>query len=180
MLPWFALQVRSRHEKMVSQLLHQKGFEEFLPLYLARQRWSDRITKVELPLFPGYVFCRFDAAARLPILMTPGVASIIRTGNELSPVEDGEIEAIRVIVLSGHRAAPYPFLNLGQRVRIEFGSLKGIEGVLVSFKNTHRLVVSVPLLQRSVAVEIDRDWVDPLPSRRGCFPRAVCSSVARQ
>jgi len=160
--PWYAVHVRSRYEKAVASVLHSKGYECFLPLYKSRRPWSDRIKTFVLPLFPGYLFCRFDVLKRLPILVTPGVLFIVGTGKALLPVKDSEIAALQSIVKSGLQTEPWPFLQVGQRVRIERGSLKEVEGILVTLKKPHRLVVSVMLLQRSVAVEIDEHWARPV------------------
>jgi transcription antitermination factor NusG len=161
-LPWFALHVRPRYEKQISQNLQQKGFEEFLPLYSSRRKWSDRYKIVELPLFPGYLFCRIDRNVRMPVLTIPGVIRIVGFGGELTPVSEEEVSAIRSIVKSGYAAEPWPFLKVGQRVRIMEGALEGLEGILLKSRAGSRLVVSVDLLQRSVAVEIDAAWVKPV------------------
>ena len=161
---WFALQVRSQHEKTVASTLREKGYEEFLPLCQIKRRWSDRVKRLEAPLFPGYVFCRFDVQKRLPILVTPGVHFIVGLGKIPFPIDNSEIAALQSIVKSGLAAEPWPFLKIGQRVRIGHGSLEGIEGILLKPKSSYRLVVSVTLLQRSVAVEVDRDWVVPVSS----------------
>jgi len=161
---WFALQVRSQHEKTVASTLREKGYEEFLPLCQIKRRWSDRVKRLEAPLFPGYVFCRFDVQKRLPILVTPGVQFIVGLGKIPFPIDNSEIAALQSIVKSGLPAQPWPFLKIGQRVRIEQGSLEGIEGILLTPKSSYRLVVSITLLQRSVAVEVDRDWVIPVSS----------------
>ena len=161
-LQWFALVVRSQHEKIVSSALQDKGYEEFLPLYTSKRRWSDRMKQLTLPLFPGYLFCRFDLNHRLPILVTPGVLQVVGAGKVPLPVDESEIAALRSIVNSGLQAEPWPYLKVGQRVRIERGSLEGVEGILTSVKKPFRLVVSVTLLQRSVAVEVDQGWVSPI------------------
>jgi transcription antitermination factor NusG len=161
-LPWYALQVRPRFEKMVASALVTKGFELFLPLYRHRSRWSDRIKEVDLPLFSGYLFCRIDLNHRLPILITPGVTQIVGIGRAPRPVDEEEIAALKAIVLSGLQAEPRSYLNIGQRVRIEIGPLAGVEGILTALKGSARLVVSVTLLQRSVSVEIDESWVVPV------------------
>lgn len=165
-LQWFALRIRSQHEAKVAAALQSKGYEEFLPLYRIRRRWSDRFKEIYRPLFPGYVFCRFDVNQRLPILVTPGVMLIVGSGKIPLAVDDNEITALQSIVKSGLQAQPWPFLQVGQRVRIEQGSLEGVEGILIGLKGPHRLVVSVTLLQRSVAVEIDEHWATPLPHSR--------------
>ena len=165
---WYALRIKSRHERIVAAALNGKGYEVFLPLYRDRRRWSDRVKEVELPLFPGYLFCRFDAMKRLPILMTPGIVQLVGVGKSPHPIEETEITAIKSIVISRLNAQPWPYLQVGQKVRIEQGPLTGLEGILIALKKTHRLVVSVTLLQRSVAVEVDHDWASPvLPDQPG-------------
>jgi transcription antitermination factor NusG len=159
---WFALHVKSRHERVVSTIAHSKGFEEFLPFYRSRRRWSDRVKAVEFPLFPGYVFCRLDPRHRLPLLTIPGVLHFVGIGKIPVPIDDVEILAIQNAVSSGLSAEPWPFLEAGQRVRVEEGPLAGLEGFLVEARKRCRVVVSVTLLKRSVAVEIDRDWIAPL------------------
>jgi transcription antitermination factor NusG len=163
---WFALRVKSRYEKLVSTLLRDKGYEEFLPLYWSRRRWSDRFQSVELPLFPGYVFCRLDPRYRLPLLITPGVLHFVGIGRNPEPIEDGEVAAVQSAVGSGLRAEPWPFLRVGHRVRLGEGPLSGLEGILIEVRKQHRIVVSVTLLQRSVAVEIERQWVRPLDTNQ--------------
>jgi transcription antitermination factor NusG len=160
---WYALRVKSNREKLIAEALHRKGFEHFLPLYRKQSRWSDRLKEIERPLFSGYVFCRMDPVHRLPVLTIPGAISFIGIGNTPIPVEDSEISALQTIVCAGVPVVPWPFLQVGQRVRIERGSLREIEGVVTNLKNRLRLVVSVGLLQRSVAVEIDRDSITPVP-----------------
>lgn len=160
--PWFALRVKSRTEKVVSTIARNKGFEEFLPLYQSRRRWSDRFKSVEMPLFPGYVFCRFNPEFRLPLLTIPGVMGLVGVGKVPVAIEDAEIAAIQAAVGAGLMAEPYPFLELGQTVRLAEGPLAGLEGLLVEVRKQQRLVVSVSMLKRSVAIEIDRQWVRPL------------------
>jgi transcription termination/antitermination protein NusG len=152
---WFALYVKPRHEKNVSSILRGKGFEEFVPLY--RRRTPSRIT--ELPLFPGYVFCRFDAQRRLPVLTVPGVFSIVGFGAEATPVRNEEIAALQRVVGSGLPREPWPDLPAGKKVLVLAGPLQGLAGVVVNYKNSSRLLISVDLLQRSVSVEVDRSWL---------------------
>jgi transcription antitermination factor NusG len=153
--PWFALQVRTRQEASVAQQLNGQGYERFLPLYKVRKRWSDRIKEVNAPLFPGYLFCRFNPQDRLPILKTPGVIQVVGFNNGPAAVDEAEIRSIQTLVTAGVPHQPWPFLAAGDRVRIESGPLLGLEGILIDVKRSHRLVLSVTLLQRSVAVEID-------------------------
>jgi transcriptional antiterminator NusG len=156
---WYALQVRSRHEMSAAGHLRGMGYEEFLPLYECRKRWSDRIKEVQAPLFPGYLFCRFDPLNRLPILKTPGVIQIVGYDRQPIPVDEDEIKSIQTLVTSGIPNHPWPYLKVGEKVRIELGPLRGLEGVLVEFKGNRRLILSVSLLQRSVAVEMDAAFV---------------------
>ena len=180
-LPWFAVQVRSRYESVAATLLSGKGYEWFLPTYLSRRQWSDRIKQIELPLFPGYLFCRFDPHDRFPILTIPAVISIVGIAKNPTPVDETEIASLRVLVKSGLPHQPWPYLQVGQRVRIEYGSLYGLEGILLHFKGRHRIVLSVTLLQRSVAVEIDSAWVTTLgPHQPGYVTRGLTQSPPRQ
>jgi len=162
--PWFALQVRTRHESGITNYLRGQGYESFLPLYKCRKRWSDRVKEVQTPLFPGYLFCRFDPQDRLPVMKIPGVMQIVGANRVPIPVDEVEISAIRTLVASGMPNQPWPFLQVGERVRIESGSLCGLEGILMDFKGTHRLVLSITLLQRSVSVEIDSALVSSASS----------------
>ena len=158
---WYALHVRSRHEKTVHAQLHAKQQEVFLPLCTVRSRWADRPKTLSLPLFPGYVFCRFDPAARYAVLATSGVIDVVRSGPELAAIENSEIEAIQLIVNARIPAEPYAELAKGRRVKMTGGPLSGITGTLASIRSSVRLVVSVELLCRSVLVEIDREWLIP-------------------
>src|SRR5689334_4556074 len=158
---WYALQVRPRFEKTVARNLQGKGYEEFLPLYSRRSQWSDRMKTIEMPLFPGYVFCKFNVDYRLPILMIPGVHSVVGIGKSPMPVAQSEIDDIRAVLTSGSNCEPWPYLGVGQQVRVEYGALAGMQGTVESVKNGLRLVISVHLLQRAVAVEIDADCLTP-------------------
>jgi transcription antitermination factor NusG len=163
---WYALQVRSRWESSTAALLSGKGYQTFLPTYKAEKRWRGGLRDVAAPLFPGYVFCQFDPHKRLPVLVTAGVLAVVGTGRIPVPVEDSEIDAIQRVVSSGISAEPWPYLEVGQQVRIQDGALNGLEGILVSFKGTRRLVVSVSLLCRSVSLEIERSAVCPIQPTR--------------
>ena len=170
---WVALQVRQRFEKQVAEALFSKGIEVFLPLYSARRQWSDRIKEMQLPLFAGYVFCRMDLLYRMPVLTIPRVIQFVGIGRTPAPIEDSEISALQSVVKSGLPSMPWPFLRAGQRIRVERGALRDLEGILIQTKGSQRLVLSVSLLQRSVAVELDRDWVTPLVSRERVRVQAV-------
>jgi transcription antitermination factor NusG len=174
-LPWYALQVRPRYEKIIASTLLSKGYEGFLPLYIQRSRWSDRIKEVQLPLFSGYLFCRFDVNNRLPILVTPGVIRVVGIGKTPYPVDEHEIQALQTIVISNLHTEPWSYLNVGQKVRIELGVLAGVEGILIGLKGSSKLIVSVSLLKRSVAVEVDESWVIPINSDHKRSPARISS-----
>jgi transcription antitermination factor NusG len=163
---WYALRVTSNFEKATAQALRGRGLEDFLPLYCRVQETpTGGSRKVEVPLFPGYVFGRFDISHRLPVLTIPGVLHIVGFGRTPAPVDTEELTAIRRVLGSGLHVEPWPFLKVSERVSIERGPLRGLEGVVLRLKGTCRLIVSVTLLQRSIAAEIDRESVRPLPSR---------------
>ena len=129
---WFALQVRSRWESSTAVLLGGKGYHTLNPTYTTKKRWSGRVKEVSAPLFPGYIFCQFDVQRRLPVLVTPGVIAVVSRGRIPVPVNDSEIAGIQKVVSSGLHAEPWPYLEVGQRVRIEKDALAGLEGILDS------------------------------------------------
>lgn len=170
-LSWYAIRIQSKYEQLASATLRGKGYEEFLPLYRSRRRWSDRVKEIDLPLFPGYLFCRFAANDRLmPILTTPGVISIVGAGKSPIAISNEEIAAVQAIVRSGLPTQPWPRLTVGSPVFIHAGPLAGIEGICLNVDKVFRLLVSIPLLQRSVAVEIEREWVRPVVNRVSAPP----------
>jgi len=156
---WYALQVWSRKESSVSSHLKSLGFECFLPTYNSHRQWSDRVKELEQPLFPGYLFSHFDFQNRRQLVMTPGVIQIVGNGKTPLPVAESEIERLQIAVASDLARQPWPYLQIGERVRVNHGSLSGVEGLLINIKGSHRVVLSVSLLQRSVAVEVDLSWV---------------------
>jgi transcription antitermination factor NusG len=168
--PWYALYVRSRSEKIVHAQLEAKQHDVFLPLYTGKHKWADRWKMVSLPLFPGYVFCRFDLANRSSVLATSGVIDLVRTGTEPAEIEPSEIEAVQAVVKSPLAAEPYPHLASGHRVMMSDGPLKGLSGTLMEIRDGLRLVISVELLCRSVLVEIDREWVIPCQPSQPPYP----------
>lgn len=157
--PWFAVQTRLRYEDFAAKQLRGRGFEPFLPVYRSSRRWSDRTKEFELPLFPGYLFCRFNPANRLPVLTAPGVVKVVGVGKTPIPVEESEIAGIYGAIENNLKRQPWPFLRAGQKVRITCGPLAGLDGILVNARGSSRIVLSVSLLQRSVAVELDSAWV---------------------
>jgi transcription antitermination factor NusG len=158
---WFALRVRSRCEKVVAVAARSKGFEDFLPLHRRRRRWSDRSKWVDVPLFPGYLFCRLNPEDRFSLLTIRGVMHIVGVGRIPEPVDEQEISAIQHAICSDAQVEPWPFLEAGQRVRLSSGPLAGLEGILVETDEQRRVVVGLTILKQSVAVRIERDWVEP-------------------
>jgi transcription antitermination factor NusG len=160
--PWFAIRVKSRFEFVTSAVLGERGYETFLPSYRSRRTWSDRMKEVEAPLFPGYLFCRFEATNPYRILNTPGVVHVVNMGGKPLPVDEQEIASIQKVCRSGRGAQPWPFLQVGRRVQVESGPLAGTDGFVLEVKNGWRIVVSLTLLQRSVSAEIERGWITPV------------------
>ena len=155
-LPWFAVYVKGRHEKNVALGLQIRGLESFLPTYMKRHKNS---TKSEVPLFPGYVFCRMEPKQHRPVITTPGVFSVVSTGAVPASVPDAEIEAIRHMVEAGLAVQPWPYIARGQQVQLKSGPLRGVEGIVMNDQHHRWLILSVHLLQRSIAVKVERDYV---------------------
>jgi transcription antitermination factor NusG len=165
--PWYAIYTRHQHEKMVVRALTGKGFETFLPLHTADHRWKDRTKILSLPLFPCYVFFRGTLEhSQLQVIATPGVYAIVSSGGQPAAIPSIEIETIRRIVESGARVESHPFLTRGNRVRIKCGPFVGIQGILVRKKNKCRLVLSVEMLGKAVAVEVDAVLVEKVIGKR--------------
>jgi transcription antitermination factor NusG len=157
---WFAIHVRSKCESRAYSELSARGFEAFLPLRQVKRRWSDRDKTMDDPVFPGYLFCRFGLSNRFRVLNVPGVARIVGAGLTPIAIPDDEIRSVERLVESRMMLHPWPYLKSGQRVRIDRGPLEGLEGMVIrAADGSPRVVVSVALLQRSVAAEIDRDWI---------------------
>lgn len=157
---WYAVHTRHQHEKMVARVLANKGFEVFLPLYTEARQWRDRVKKVELPLFSCYVFLRGNLDRRLPIVTTPGVHGMVSSAGKLAGIPEEEIQAVRTVIENRINVEPHPFLRCGDLVRVKSGALCGLEGLLVRKKGQTRLVISVTLLERSVAAEVDASTVE--------------------
>jgi len=151
---WFAVYTRSHHEKSVAQQLQGRGIEHFLPLYTSARRWKDRVKMLQMPLFAGYLFVRVFPSQFLCVLQTHGVSRLVGSPLPL-PLEEKEIEQLRTWLSLSLAVEPNPYLRIGQLVRVRRGPLTDVEGILVRKKNGLRLVVSVDLIQRSVALEID-------------------------
>jgi transcription antitermination factor NusG len=153
--PWYAIYTRHQHEKTIAQVLSAKGLDVFLPLYTTPRRWKDRTKLLSLPLFPCYIFLRGIKERRLEVVKTPGIVSVLSSNGEPAVIPESEIEAVRRAIEWGKGVEPHPFLRCGDRVRVTSGPLRGLEGILVRRKNLFRLVLSVEILERSAAVEVD-------------------------
>jgi transcription antitermination factor NusG len=152
---WYAAYTRARHEKRVAEQLEKRDIECFLPLYGAVHLWKDRRMRVELPLFPGYVFVRIPLEARLRVLELPSVVRFVSFNGRPAPLPAFEIETLRTGLAMRWCAEPHPYLTVGQRVRIKSGPFEGLEGVLKRKKDNFRLVLSVDLIMRSILLDID-------------------------
>jgi transcription antitermination factor NusG len=152
---WFAAYTRARHEKQVRRQLEERNIRCFLPTYRSPRRWKDRQKELELALFPGYVFVRIGAAERLRVLQTPSVVRFVSFGGRPAALPEDEIESLRSGVANGAHVEPHPYLTVGRKVRVKHGPLAGSEGILTRKKDRFRVVLSIDLIMRSVAVEVD-------------------------
>ena len=165
---WFAIRVRNGTEKTVNLHLENAGYESFLPVAKCAHSWSGVMEELEVPVFPGYLFCRMNPHYRLPILQAPGVIQIFGVGEEPIPADEQEIAAIQRVAKSGLATMPWPYLRAGHVARLVGGPLKGLAGIVVKLKSTAKLVLAVTLLQKSMAVEIDPHWItDAVPGKLG-------------
>lgn len=158
---WFAMRVRTNYEKVVSKALEFRELESFLPTYQEPRIWSDRTKKIHQPLFPGYVFCRLNPGERVFALLAPGAMNLIGIGATPKAIPETEIESLKALIRS-FEVKPWPFLQVGQKVRVKRGPLAGVEGVIETFRSGYRIVVSIELLHRSVAAEVDGICLAPL------------------
>ena len=158
---WYAAYTCAKHEKRVASALGARDVEHFLPLFSSVRRWKDRRVQLDLPLFPGYIFVRLPFSERLRVVEIPSVVRLVGFGGMPIALPDIEIEIMRSGLSQGLRAEPHPFLIVGRRVRITGGPFAGLEGILKKKKSSLRVVVSLELIQRSVAVDVDADDVRP-------------------
>ena len=158
---WYAVYARSRHEKRIMQQLEAEFLQGFLPVYETVHRWKDRRKLVSLPLFPGYLFVRISLADRMRVLRTPGVVNLVGTHGGPTPIPDQEIDSLRTCVSRQAKIEPHPYLAIGRRVRVWRGPFAEMEGILLRTKGGSRLVLSINLIARSLAVEIDANDVLP-------------------
>lgn len=162
---WYAAYTRAQHEKRVALQLAERVVEYYLPVYEAVHRWKDRRMRVQLPLFPGYVFIHIPLKNRLDVLRIPSVVRLVGFNGAPTPLPVEVIECLRRALDAGVCAEPHPFLRVGRRVRITAGSLIGLEGILKRWKGSVRVVLSIELIQRSILVDIESASVEPISSR---------------
>jgi len=162
---WFAIQTRSRHEKVVRDQLAAKSITHLLPLWRKRSIWKDRVKHVEIPLFSGYLFGYFALQDKVAVLETVGVARLVGINGSPVPIPDEQIVAVRTLMEHRLPCSPHPYLVEGMRVRIKCGLLAGTEGILIAKKQRHRLVISVDIINQAVAVEVDSAAIEPLEFR---------------
>jgi transcriptional antiterminator NusG len=160
---WYAAYTRANHEKCTAEQLEQREIEHFLPLYETVHNWKDRRKRLEFPLFPGYLFVRIALQNRLAILQVPGVACLVGFAGRPAPVREEEFAKIRGFLKQGLRAEPHPYLRVGRRVQVRSGPLQGMTGIILRRKSSCRLVISLELIQRAMAVDIDSGDVEGLP-----------------
>jgi transcription antitermination factor NusG len=160
---WYALYTRHQHERSVAEHLYRIGFDVFLPLYHEVHQWTDRRRKIDMPLFPCYVFFSGDLNQRFSALNLPGVCSIVSSGGKVSVITDQELDAVRRALASSLSVEPHPYVQNGDRIRILGGPLAGVEGIVTRRKDALRIILSVNMLAQSVAVEIDEALVERVP-----------------
>lgn len=151
---WYAAYTCSRHEKQVSRQLCDREVDCFLPIYQRVRRWKDRKKEIEFPLFPGYVFVHIKEVERLRVLQVSGVVQLVTFNGRPAPLDDNEIESLRNGIANGIYPEPHPYLKAGRRVRVKYGPLSGIEGFLIRRKDKYRVVISIDLIMRSIAAEV--------------------------
>jgi len=159
---WYAVSVRPRHEKAVTRHLEQQRFNYFLPVYRSVRRWKDRCKKLDVALFPGYVFVNLNLRDRLGVLRAPGVVQFVTFQGQPAAVPDSEIRALESSLSAGLRPQPHPYLRQGKKVRVKSGPLVDAEGIMIRRKEGFRLVLSIDLIMRSVMLEVDEADVEPL------------------
>jgi transcriptional antiterminator NusG len=167
---WYAIATKPRHEKVVNEQLQLGSIDCFLPVIKTISRWKDRRVAIERPIFPGYVFTRIDLLERTRLYTVPGILRIVSFNGKPAPIDDSEIEGVRLCLTRGRSPTPYPFPALGDRVCVVSGALQGLRGVVVRNKKQYRIVVSVHLIHQSVSVEIDANLLEPDDGSRiiGC------------
>jgi transcription antitermination factor NusG len=152
---WYALYTCARHEKRVAEQIERRNFPCFLPLYRSVRRWKDRRKELELALFPGYVFVRMSLVNKLQVLDLPGVVRLVSFKGQPAALPAEEIEALRDRLSGQFKIEPHSYIHTGRRVRVRSGPMEGMEGIVVRRKNRCRVIFSIDLIKRSLAIEVD-------------------------
>lgn len=171
-MQWYALRVRSNQESIAEAILDGKGYQTFLPQYRSTRTWSDRTKVILKPLFPGYLFCEFDVTQRAPVVTVRSIIQVVGFGQGPMPVDAIELEQVRRAIGSGMSIEPRRHFESGQLVEVQEGPLTGLKGIFVRYHGVNRLVLSLTLIQRSIAVELDACAVTPI---RPILQRAIAS-----
>jgi transcription antitermination factor NusG len=169
-IAWYAVYACTRHEKRVKQQLEERRIDCFLPLYRSVRRWKDRRKELELVLFPGYVFVQMNFSDKLRVLTLPSVVGFVTFGDRPAVIDGNEIESLRSGIVNGVCLEPHPYLTIGRRVRIKQGPLAGSTGILMRKKDRLRVVLSLEIIMRSVAVEIDSCDLEWIPQSKNSLP----------
>jgi transcription antitermination factor NusG len=165
---WYAVYTYPRHEKVVTERLESQSVEAFLPTCVIESRWKDRRVRIQTPVFPGYVFTRIKLAERSKVFNLPGVLRILSFNGVPAPIDDAEIDAVKLCLERGGTVRPHPFIEVGERVRVRSGMLEGLEGLVARCKNDRILILPIALINQSVAVEVDADLLEPLAAEVIC------------
>lgn len=162
---WYALQVKSKLTRNVAEMLRYKGYDAFTPCSTVERHWCDRIRVVQVPVLLGYVFVKMDLRFRMPVLTTPGVYNLVGVGKQPTMICPEEIDTVRGLMGSGLQIEPWPYLQRGDRARIEKGPLRGLTGIVVDVRNSCRVVISVEAIERSIAVQVNRDCISQVAAQ---------------
>src|SRR5258708_1279635 len=157
---WYAVYTSANHEKRITRQLELRSIEHCLPLYESVRRWKDRRVRLQMPLFPGYVFVRFALRDRLQVLQIPGVVRLVSFAGQPAPLREEDVHALQSCLSHGTQVEPHPYLQAGRRARVKSGPLQGLEGIVLRRKNRTRFIVSIDLIMRSMAVEIEIDALE--------------------
>lgn len=158
---WYAVYTHPRHEKVVTEQLEAKCIETFLPTFVTESCWRDRRVRIQTPAFPGYVFIKINRSERSKVFAIPGVVRILSYNGVPAPIDELEIEAVKLCIKRGATPAAHTFIEIGERVRVKTGMLEGVEGLIMRCKNGRRLIVPISLINQSIAVEVDADLLEP-------------------
>jgi len=172
---WYAVYTRANHERRAHEQLLQRSIDSFLPTYLSVRRWKDRRVRLQMPLFPGYLFVHVPLRERLRVLEVPAVARLVGFTSVPVALEDVEVERLRMVLAQSTSAQPHPYLSVGRRVRVIAGPLHGTEGILVKRKRHFRVILSIDLIMRSVIVDVSEADLEPVFRSRGVSDTALAT-----